>query len=197
MPPKQRAAKAKETVTAASGADAGAAVASRVRAARRARTVTPLQASRARPWKARPPRTAKPMRTKATNSPAWPAAISLPMASGARAAAAVAADAAGVARLEDGLAGSIADELGPTPAPEVDQRGCRFRRRRVRARAIAGAGRRSARTGFAAGGDAACGLCPARAGRERARADRRRHRRKRPSAPRRGGVRPCARKSAS
>ena len=51
----------------------------------------------ARPSKARPPRTAKPTRTKATNSPAWPAAISLPMASGARAAAAVAADAAGVA----------------------------------------------------------------------------------------------------
>ena len=44
-----------------------------------------------------PPTTAKPTRTKATNSPAWPAAISLPMASGARAAAAVAADAAGVA----------------------------------------------------------------------------------------------------
>ncbi len=53
-----------------------------------------------------------------------------------------------------------------------DQRGCRFRRRRVRARAIAGAGRRCARTGLAAGGDAACGLRPARAGRERARADR-------------------------
>ena len=72
--------------------------------------------------------------------------------------------------LEDGLAGSIADELGPTPASGSDQRGCRFRRRRVRARAIAGAGRRCARTGFAAGGDAACGLRPARAGRERARA---------------------------
>ena len=53
-----------------------------------------------------------------------------------------------------------------------DQRGCRFRRRRVRARAIAGAGRRSARTGLAAGGDAACGLCPAGAGCERARANR-------------------------
>ena len=47
--------------------------------------------------KARSSRTAKPTRTKATNSPAWPAAISRPMASGARAAVAVAADAAGVA----------------------------------------------------------------------------------------------------
>ena len=54
-------------------------------------------ASPAKPSKALPPRMAKPTRTKATNSPAWPAAISLPMASGARAAAAVAADAAGVA----------------------------------------------------------------------------------------------------
>ena len=42
------------------------------------------------------------------------------MASGARAVAAVAADAAGVAtEPEDGLAGSIADELGPTSASEV------------------------------------------------------------------------------
>ena len=41
--------------------------------------------------------------------------------------------------LEDGLVGSIADELGPTSAPEVDQRGRRFRRRLVRACAHAGA----------------------------------------------------------
>ena len=42
--------------------------------------------------------------------------------------------------LEDGLAGSIADELGPTSAPEVAERGCRFRRRPVRPRAILDAG---------------------------------------------------------
>ena len=95
MPLKRQAAKAKQTGTAASGADAVAAVASRVTAPSRARTVTPC-ASLAKPSKALPPRMAKPTKTKATNSPAWPAAISLPMANGARAVAAVAADAAGV-----------------------------------------------------------------------------------------------------
>ena len=51
MPPKRQPAKAKETATAASGADAGAAVASPVTAPPRARTVT-RRASQARPSKA-------------------------------------------------------------------------------------------------------------------------------------------------
>ncbi len=86
---------AAEAAAGGSGAGAGAAVASPVKAVPRARTATRC-ASPARSSKARPTRMAKPTRTKATNSPAWPAAISLPMASGARAVAVVAADAVGV-----------------------------------------------------------------------------------------------------
>ena len=56
---------------------------------------------------------------EATNSPAWRAATRDQTASGGHAVADVAADAAGVAGPEDGLAGSIADELGPTSAPEA------------------------------------------------------------------------------
>ena len=168
-------AKAKQTATAASGADVGAAVASRVTAPPRARTMT-RSASRARPSKALTAEDGEADEDEGDEQPG--------MARGDQAANGERRPRRRGRRggrrrrgteLEDGLAGSIADELGPTPAPEVDQRGCRFRRRRVRARAIAGAGRAgfAARTGLAAGGDAACGLCPARAGRERARADHR------------------------
>ncbi len=79
--------------------------------------------------------------------------------------------------------------------PEVDQRGCRFRRRRVRARAIAGAGRR-----LRPNRSRSRRRCspPPMPSPSRLRAHLRRppkKPRKRPSAPRRGGVRPCARKS--
>ena len=114
-PPREPAAKAKRTVTAASGAGVGAAAPSRVKAAAHLARKMTRCASRAKPWKALLPTMAMPKKTKAMNSRAWFAAIRLPMASGARR--------GGRRRRgngpEDGLAGSIADELGPTSAPEA------------------------------------------------------------------------------
>ena len=119
MPPKRRRAKAKETATAASGADAGAAVASRVTAPPRARTVTRC-ASRARPSKASTAEDGEADEDEGDEQPGvargdQPAnGERRPRRRGRR---------GGRRRrgteLEDGLAGSIADELGPTPASEV------------------------------------------------------------------------------
>ena len=163
--------KRRQTATAASGADAGAAVASRVTAPPRARTVTPMrvageavEGAAAEDGEADEDEGDEQPGVARGDQPAN--GERRPRRRGRR---------GGRRRrgteLEDGLAGSIADELGPTLGFRSDQRGCRFRRRRVRARAIAGAEPDvRARTGLAAGGDAACGLRPARAGRERARA---------------------------
>ena len=74
------------------------------------------------------------------------------------------------AELEDGLAGSIADELGPTPASEVTSAVADFDGGASEPAPSLVQADSSARTGLAAGGDAACGLRPARAGRERTRA---------------------------
>ncbi len=155
-PPRERAAKAKAkgTVIVASGAGAGAAVASRVKAAAHlARTVTRC-ACRAKPWKSRPPTMAMPrkMKAKATNSRAWSAASRLPMTSGARAAVAAVADAAGVATDRK----TVSPARSPTnsarrrprkpPARSpISTAARRYRRRRSRTRA-----------GFAACRAAAC-----------------------------------------
>ena len=192
------AAKAKQTATAASGADAGAAVRrGRVTAPPRARTVTRRRVAgearrRRRDRRGRRSRRGRRRRTARRG----PRRSGRPMASGARAAVAVAADAAGVAGLEDGLAGSIADELGPTPASEVTSAVADFDGGASEPAPSLVQADVHARTGLAAAGDAAAAYArpepvesaprPAaeETGQEAERAAR-------------GGVRPCARKSAS
>ena len=124
-PPRERAkAKAKGTVIAASGADAGAAAASRVKVVHLARMVRLVRkvtrcASPAKPSKVPPPTKAKPRKTKAKRAGMVRGEQAAngerrPRRRGRR---------GGRRRRgngpEDGLAGSIADELGPTSASEA------------------------------------------------------------------------------
>ena len=145
----------------------------------------------------RPPRTAKPTRTKATNSPAWLAAIRRRMASGGRAAADAAADAAGAAADRK----TVWPDRSPTNSgrprpPEAASAVADFDGVLAGARAIAG----RTRTGLAAGAAAACSLVqpePSAGTGARPAAPTAEETARRPKGPRRGGVRPCARRSAS
>ena len=119
MPPKRWPAKAKETAIAASGADAGAAVASRVTAPPRARTVTPMRVA----GEAVEGATAEDGEADEDEGDEQPGVARgdqpangerRPRRRGRRGGRRRRG-----AELEDGLAGSIADELGPTPASEV------------------------------------------------------------------------------
>ena len=98
--------------------------------------------------------------------------------------------------LEDGLVGSIADELGPTPVSEVtsavadfDGGGSEPAPSLVQAERFADRSRSQRR----------CSLRPTPSPSRSSAHPRRQLKkpRKRPSAPRRGGGRPCARRSAS